>query len=371
MNPIRVLYVSGGSLDRGGIASWMLNYAGCFHRDRVAVDFLVHGLEPGAREAEALSLGAKVFHVPYRRNDPYGNEKNMRAAVGSGYDVVHAHMDGMNAYPLAMAKRLGVPVRISHSHNTDFLAENPLRRAVHELARRRIPVVATHLLACSADAGRFLYGDAAMRAGSVTIVRNAIDLARYRFDDSARYSIRAELGLEGRFVVGHIGRFDLRQKNQLFLLDAFAKAKRARGDLALVLVGDGQDRAQIEERVKKLELERDVVLTGFRADIPALLSAFDLFALPSFFEGLGIVLIEAQASGLGCLASEQVPRDTEITDCRYLPLADPSAWAEALVRANEPSNRDLPEQALIERGYEISAAAAALGAFYEKAAGRI
>ena len=371
MNPVRVLYVSGGSLDRGGIASWMLNYAARFNRERVAVDFLVHGLEPGAREAEALSLGAKVVHVPYRRNNPTENEAGIRACIASGYDVIHAHMDGMNAYPLGIAKQLGVPVRISHCHNTDFLTTNPLRRAVHELARLRIPAVATHLLACSADAGRFLYGSKRMYSGDVTIVRNAIDAVRYRFDESERNRIRAELGLTNRFVIGHIGRFDLHQKNQLFLLEAFAAAKRERRDLALGLVGDGEVRVKIEEQIAHFGLTKDVVLTGFREDIPALLSAFDLFALPSRFEGLGIVLIEAQASGLGCLASCAVPRDTNISNCVYLPLNDSALWAENFVRASVSANRDWPEQALTEHGYEIALAAAQLQQFYEKAAGRI
>ncbi len=371
MNPVRVLYVSGGSLDRGGIASWMLNYAARFNRECVAVDFLVHGLEPGAREAEALSLGAKVVHVPFRRNDPAGNEAGIRACIGSGYDVVHAHMDGMNAYPLGIAKQLGVPVRISHCHNTDFLTTNPIRRAAHELARRRIPAVATHLLACSADAGRFLYGSKRVQSGEVTIVRNAIDGARYRFDETARNRLRAELGLQGRVVIGHIGRFDLHQKNQLFLLDAFAKAKKERGELSLVLVGDGEDRKKIEEQIARLGMERDVVLTGFREDVPALLSAFDLFALPSVFEGLGIVLIEAQASGLGCLASCVVPMDTNIADCVYLPLNDSALWAEAFVRAAVKQERDWPEQALSEKGYEIASASVQLQEFYERAAGRI
>ena len=371
MKPLSVLYVSGGSLDRGGISSWMLNYAARFDREHVAVDILVHGLEPGAREAEALALGAKVVHVPYRRSDPSGNKAELCDCIGAGYDIVHAHMDGMNAYPLSIAKQLGVPVRISHCHNTDFLTQNPIRRAAHELARRRIPAVATHLLACSADAGRFLYGDSRVRSGAVNIVRNAIDGARYRFDESARNRIRAELGLTSRFVIGHIGRFDLHQKNQLFLLDAFAKAKRERGELALVLVGDGEDRVQIEANIARLGLERDVVLTGSREDIPALLSAFDCFALPSRFEGLGIVLIEAQASGLGCVASCAVPRDTEIVNCEYLPLNDSALWAEAFVRASVSANRDLPKRALAERGYDIASAAAELQTFYERAAGRI
>lgn len=369
MKPLRVLYVSGGSLDRGGIASWMLNYAARFERERVSVDFLVHDLEPGAREADALALGAKVVHVPFRRNDPAGNEAGLRACIGAGYDVVHAHMDGMNAYPLGIAKTLGVPVRVSHSHNTDFLTTNPIRRAAHELARRRIPAVATHLLACSADAGRFLYGDARVKSGSVTIVRNAIDAVRYRFDETTRNRIRAELEWTNRFVVGHIGRFDLHQKNQIFLLNAFAEAKRVRSELALALVGDGADRAQIEAFIAKLGLERDVVVTGFREDIPALLSAFDLFALPSTFEGLGIVLIEAQASGLSCVASDAVPRDTDLCNCRYLPLNDSGVWASAFAES-AARDRSFPEQILAERGYEISTAAVRMQEFYERAAGR-
>lgn len=370
MTPVRALYVSGGSLDRGGIASWMLNYVSRFDRDRVAVDFLVHGLEPGAREAEALALGARVYRVPFRRSDPLGNRKGLAEAIGAGYDVVHAHMDGMNAYPLELAKRLRVPVRVSHSHNTDFLTGNPARRAIHEIARRRIPSFATHLLACSEDAGRFLYGDTLYNDGKVAIVRNAIEIERYRFSETARASVRAELGLDGRFAIGHIGRFDLRQKNQLFLLDAFSRAKKERGELALVLVGDGADKTRIQAQIARLGLERDVLITGFREDIPALLSAFDLFALPSVFEGLGIVLIEAQACGLGCVASAAVPRDTEITECRYLPL-EGTAWADAFTLATVHANRDLPEQSLKERGYEIGAAAATLEQFYEKAAGRI
>ncbi|MCE5189672.1 MAG: glycosyltransferase family 1 protein [Eubacteriales bacterium] len=371
MKPVRVLYVGGGSLDRGGIASWMLNYASHFDRERVAVDFLVHGSESGAREAEALGLGATVYHIPYRRNDPAGNRKCLLQAIRAGYDVVHAHMDGMNAYPLELAKKAGVPVRISHSHNTDFLTGNPIRRAVHELARRRIPASATHLLSCSENAGRFLYGDALVNAGKVTIVRNAIDAGQYRYNESTRTTVRAEIGLNGRFVIGHIGRFDLRQKNQLFLLNAFAEAKKTRGALALVLVGDGQDRPQIEAQISRLGLERDVVLAGFREDVPALLSAFDLFVLPSVFEGLGIVLIEAQASGLSCLASDAIPRDTQIADCAYLSLDDTAAWANAFVHAASPITRNFPEREIIERGYAISTAAAQLQAYYEKAAGRV
>jgi glycosyltransferase involved in cell wall biosynthesis len=366
LKPVRVLFVSGGTLDYGGISSWMLSYASEFNRDLVAVDFLVHGMESGAREQDALKLGAKVWHVPYRGQDPIGNRKGMRQAIASGYDILHAHMDGMNAYPLEIAKQNGVPIRFSHSHNTDFLTQNPIRRAIHEAARRRIPASATHLFACSDSAGRFLYGDARFDAGQVTLVKNAIDAAKFQFDVTARERLRDELGIQDQFLVGHIGRFDLRQKNQLFLLESFAKVKQKRPDLMLALVGDGSDRAQIESKVIELNLTNNVILLGYREDVNALYSAFDCFALPSLFEGLGIVLIEAQASGLECLASEAVPRETQLGNCRYLPL-EIDTWADALVLAGKKNDRDFPAQEIAAQGYDIHAAAQALQQFYLEA----
>ena len=369
MNPVRVLFVSGGSLDYGGIASWMLSYAKEFDRNLVAVDFLVHGMEPGTREQDALLLGAKVIHVPYRGKNPIANQRGIEQGIAGGYDVVHAHMDGMNAYPLEIAKRLGVPVRVSHSHNTDFLTQNPLRRAVHEMARRRIPKSATHLFACSEPAGRFLYGNSLVDKKRVTFVRNAIDPARFAFDESARECLRMEMDIRDRFLIGHIGRFDLRQKNQLFLLEAFAKARQTRPNLLLALVGDGADRPQIEAMVHTLRLENDVLLLGYRENVGALYSAFDLFVLPSIFEGLGIVLIEAQASGLGCIASDTVPRETQVGNCRYLPLEN-GAWADAFVGAEASKDRAISAETFVSNGYDIRAAASALQQFYCEAVGR-
>lgn len=366
MNPVRVLFVSGGSLDYGGISSWMLSYAAEFDRNLVAVDFLVHGMEPGARESDAISLGAKVYHVPFRGKQPFTNQRGIQRAIGAGYDAVHTHMDGMNAYPLEIAKRYGVPVRISHSHNTDFLTNHPLKRALHDAARKRIPKSATHLFACSEAAGRFLYGNTIYGSGRVTLVRNAIEAGKFQFDPVARERIRAEIGAGDRFLVGQVGRFDLRQKNQLFLLKAFAAAKLAKPRMMLALVGDGADREQIETLIRELSLANDVLLLGYREDVGALYSAFDCFALPSLFEGLGIVLIEAQASGLNCIASDAVPHETQLGNCTYLPL-EIGVWADALARAESKSDRAFPAEEIVEQGYDIHTAAKALQQFYQEA----
>ncbi len=160
------------------------------------------------------------------------------------------------------------------------------------------------------------------------------------------------------------------QKNQLFLLEAFAAAKSARPDIALALVGDGADRNLIEERIVTLGLQSDVILTGYREDIPAVYSAFDLFALPSCFEGLGIVLIEAQASGLPCIASDAVPRETLVTGCRYLPLDDANIWAKEFVASQASTNRVFPAQAILDCGYDIKTEALKLQQAYFEAVKR-
>ncbi len=362
--PVRVLYISGGSLDDGGISAVMLNYAKHIDPEKMRIDFIVHGFSEGSRENEAKALGATVYHVPYQKPRLLSNRRAIRSVIQrGGYDVVHAHMDGMNGYVLKLAKQCGVPRRISHCHNTQFLTTNPLRVLLHRLTAGSIPRYATDLFACSESAARFLYGDARIDAGGAVTVRNAIELEKYRFSLEERRRIRGELGLNGRFVIGCIGRYDY-QKNQAFLLDAFQRASDERPELTLLLVGDGADRQMLEARVDALGLRGRVLLLGYRQDVPALLSALDLFVMPSRFEGLGIALIEAQANGLPCLASDQVPRDTNVLCCEYLPITNVSPWAERMRSMQPSAARDVPMAAFEAAGYDIRTEAAKLEAFY-------
>ena len=367
MKPIRVLYINGGKLDYGGVTAVMLNYAARFSPAAVRVDFLVHGPEKGPREDEALAMGGRVLHVPYKLPHYW---KNRRAILDAcrGYDIVHAHMDGMNGYVLALAKCAGVPQRISHCHNTQFLTTNPLRVWLHRRTANRIPAVATQLFACSEEAGRFLYGDAPYDDGRVRIVPNAIELHKFRFDAQMRAKVRAKLGLpEGRLVIGHIGRFDY-QKNQAFLLELLQRVRKHNDKAMLVLVGDGDARAALVSEADALGLSGSVVFAGFQKDIPGMLSAFDLFVLPSRFEGLGIVLVEAQASGLPCIASTDVPMATRVTDCRYVPLSDMDGWTRAVLETERKSDeaRAVDLAPFAAAGYDIDAEAEKLLAFYRE-----
>lgn len=365
----RVLFVCGGPLDYGGISSWMFNYITHIDPSRVQFDFAVHGLERGPREEEAEVLGAKVWHVPYKRQDYAENQAALKKIFASGaYPIVHAHLDGMNGYVLGLAKEAGVPVRISHCHNTQYLTTNPLRMLLHTATKKRIPSVATHLFACSEAAARFFYGDALVRAGRTRVIKNAIDLDRFRFDPVARADIRGQLGLaEDAFAVGHIGRFE-HQKNHAFLLRAFRKLKDIRSDAVLLLAGDGVLRADIEHDISALGLDGAVRLLGYRPDADKLYSAFDAFALPSRFEGLGIVLVEAQMSGLKCLASKAVPCDAAIMDCTFLEL-DEQLWANALSEistGDQSAQRAAARAAFVTAGYDIGREAQKLSDFYEE-----
>ncbi len=366
MKPVRILWLNGGALDYGGISTFMMNYLSHMDRTRVAVDILVHGVQQGPREQEAVALGAKVMHVPYKRDGIARNRRAIRAAMAEGrYDIVHAHMDGENGAVLSLARDAGILCRMSHSHNTSFLTENPLKLMLLNRSARRIPSVATHLLACSEAAGRFLYGDAAVDAGCLTVVKNAIVPAAFRFDAAARNRMRERYRLGDTFVVGHIGRLDY-QKNQAFLLDAFAAALHKRPDMTLLMAGDGADRAALEAQAARLGVDHAVRMIGYCGDIPALLSAMDAFVLPSRFEGLGIVLIEAQASGLPCYASDAVPRDTLVTNCAYLPLTE-SKWADALASMHFAADRTADDGAFAAHGYDVEQAAEALMRLYEEA----
>ncbi|MBQ2770575.1 MAG: glycosyltransferase family 1 protein [Clostridia bacterium] len=361
-----VLFINGGPLDYGGISSYMMNYCQYMDPNRIHVDFVVHGMEEGPREAEAIAMGARVYHVPRKREDYKGNVSGLKELFASGnYPIVHSHLDGMNGFVLSLAKDAGVPWRISHCHNTGYLTTNPLRKMLHWSTKRKIPSVATHLFACSRQAARFFYGERLGSGEGVQVIQNAISLERYAFDPEIRKALRQQLALsEDAFVLGHVGRFE-HQKNHVFLLNAFAKAKKNRQDLHLVLLGDGILRSEIEAQIHTLGIGDSVHLLGYQPDAAAYYSCFDAFVLPSRFEGLGIVLIEAQTAGLPCLASDQVPPDAGVTNCTYLPL-DEGIWAEGMAGLSRQAKRDYDPAPFIRAGFEISAEAVKLQRFYEE-----
>ena len=355
--PIRVAHVM-GKMVGGGLEQVVMNYYTHIDRSRVQFDFIVDEDSTLVPQEEIESLGGRVFVVPpYQRVFDY-QRALIRLFREQGWGIVHSHENALSVFPLRAAKAAGVPVRIAHSHSTSGKGE-PVRNAIKWILRRFANVYPTERFACGKLAGDWLYG----KNAGYTIVPNAIELGSFAFDPVVREEIRHGFGIpDGAFVVGHLGRF-VTQKNHAFLLRAFAKVQDRRPDAVLLLAGDGPLLGDAEALAGSLGLAGSVRFLGRREDASRLYQAFDMFVLPSLYEGFCVVGVEAQAAGLPCLFSDAVSREVGLSpDVRFLPL-DEAVWADALASADTRGrDRRMPEGV---RAYGIEDAAARLLSYYE------
>lgn len=361
-SPIRVAQVI-GKMKGGGVEAVVMNYYRHIDRSRVQFDFLVDEDSTVVPRNEIESLGGRVIMVPpYQRLPRYMSvlESLFREEC---WPIVHSHLNVLSVFPLRAAKRAGVPIRIAHSHSTSGRGEH-VKNALKKVLRHFSNVYPTTRLACSEYAGEWLFG----RNASFDVVYNAIDLRAFSYNASVRAQVRDELGLgDDTFAVGHIGRF-MAQKNQAFLVDAFAEFAQTHHDSVLVFVGDGANRSIVERRATKRGVRDEVMFLGQREDANRLYQAFDAFALPSVYEGLGVVGIEAQRAGLPSLLSNRITREVDVTGTvEFLPIDDPEVWAQALARVAEGPECDRSLHGIhscFER-YDIATAAQSGVAYYE------
>ena len=282
----------------GGVESVIMNYYRHLDHTKVQFDFICDEDSTRIPYDEIKKLGGGVFLVPkYQKLPQY-----LKALEGlfhkNQYRIVHSNVNTLSVFPLYAAKKAGVPVRISHSHSTSNPKEWK-RNIIKNILRPFSKKYATDYFTCSELAGRYLFGDKTFDQGKVKIIHNAIDLDKFKFDPEARKKLRKELDIkEKTVVIGHVGRF-VKQKNHDFLIDVFNEYHAKNPDSKLLLIGTGP----LEEKIKaKVD------------DTNKLYSVMDVFCLPSLYEGLGMVLIEAQMNGLPCLASNEVPREAKITE---------------------------------------------------------
>lgn len=362
--PIRVLQVF-AKLNRGGAETMMMNLYRQIDRTRVQFDFVVHGEEEGAYEREIQDLGGRIHRLPaYNGKNHFVYAARWRTFFREHpeYKIVHGHVRSTAAIYLKAAKRFGL-LTIAHSHNTS--SGKGLSAWVKNALQYPIRFTADVLLACSREAGEWLYGERACRREHFYILKNAIRPRDFVYNAAIREAKRQELGLDGKFVVGHVGRFDP-QKNHEFLVGIFSEVFRRHRESVLLLVGDGGLREAIENKVRRLGLSSRVTFTGIRTDIPELFQAMDVFVLPSLFEGLGLVNVEAQASGLPTIVADTVPEEARVSDLmEVLPLAvSEEAWAEHIVKYAKGYTRRDTMKEIVRSGYDIRETAEWLEAFY-------
>ncbi|MCL2014506.1 MAG: glycosyltransferase family 1 protein, partial [Oscillospiraceae bacterium] len=308
--PIRIAQVV-GKVVLGGVDAVVMNYYRHIDRTKFQFDFFMDGLDKTPIDDEILSMGGRIFKLP-----PYeqGMKKNLvefcKILKNNNYKIVHCHMNTLSVFWLREAKKSGVPVRIAHNHSTAHWREG--KRTLMKYALRPFSrIYPTHFCACAEHAGRWLFGNRLFDKGKITILRNAIETDRYAFNPDIRERVRAGLGLQDKFVVGHIGRF-VYPKNHKFLIKIFAQVAKQEPNAILMLVGDGELKPEIEQMTDELGIRRFVRFLGVRQDVQELYQAMDVFVLPSLYEGLPVVGIEAQASGLPFIMSDRITKEAAV-----------------------------------------------------------
>lgn len=292
----------------------------------------------GEYEKELTGNGSKVFHWPSPSKHYLQYVRALKSLIRENqYDIVHAHTMFNIGWTMLAAKQCGVPIRIAHAHSA-LRTKGSIRKTVYEHCMRRMILDnATELVACGDAAGIRLYGKEAYEKSGVCIL-NGIDIAAFAYRTEAGKRIRNELGLRESFVIGHVGHL-AEVKNQSFLIKLMPEIRKRRPDARLLLLGEGEDRSMLEALIRKMGLEGVVLLTGNVPNVPDYLSAMDVFAFPSLYEGMPLSILEVQANGLPCVLSTGVPKDVYLTDLvRSLPLDKPDEWIDAIccARRNEP-----------------------------------
>ena len=357
--PIRVAQIVGKMLG-GGVEAVVMNYYRHIDRSKVQFDFLVDEDSTRVPEDEITALGGRIFRIP-----PYQHPIRYRRALirlmrEQRWPIVHSNINTLSVFPLSAAKKVGVPVRIAHSHSTmgkGEFAKNAMKLVLRPFAN----VYPTVRFACSRYAGKWLFG----KNADFTVIPNAIELDKFRFNAETRKQTRKELGIpDDTFLIGHVGRF-MPQKNQTFLVDVLAGLLPRRPDAMLALVGDGPDRTAVQQHVEELGIADHVLFLGQRSDVNCLYQAFDVFCLPSLYEGLGLVGVEAQRAGLLCLFSDAIPREVDVTGAsRFMPIASPEEWV-SFISAIESGTR-ISSSEKVFSDYDISENAQKLTSMYLK-----
>lgn len=332
-----------GILQRGGVETWLMHVLRQLDRDQIQVDFLVQTETPGAYDAEVEALGCRIWRCPIDRTQPWRYVRLFKQILregrsgGNPYQIIHSHVHHFSGFTLHLAHQMKVPVRFAHSHNdTSPVSKQAgwLRRLYINLTQAWIYKHATVGLAASREAAQDLFGAQWEKDGRWQLLYYGVDLLPFKTAEDADQA-RAALGIPvDAFVLGHVGRFE-HQKNHPFLLDIAAEVCQRDPKAYLLMIGDGPLRPEIEALVAQSAWKDRILFAGLRPDVPRLMnSVMDIFVLPSFYEGLPLVGIEAQAAGLPMVLSDTITPELNAVPALItrLSLQQPAlAWAEKIL----------------------------------------
>lgn len=351
---IRVLH-SVSNMDRAGLETMLMNYYRHMDREIVQFDFLANKAKPGAYEEEIKQMGGRIFVSPgFHPAKLFQYREYMRHLFleHPEIQIVHAHNGALAYYALREAKRNQIVHRIAHSHNSKINFD--WKWPIKQYCKARMKGVATDFFGCGKCAASFYFGKKIVDNKGYTTIRNAIDERNFLFRSEIREKLRIQYGVTECFVIGHVGRF-MYQKNHTFLIDIFAEVYKQKKNAVLMLIGEGKLEKEIRKKISRLGLEKNVIFTGSIPNVNEMYQMMDVFVLPSRYEGLPVVGIEAQASGLYTIFSDTITKEVAITDRSvFVPLAAPaSQWAACILKVAKKHERKNMEEEIRKAGYSI------------------
>lgn len=369
MEAIRILQVT-DNMNRGGQETFIMNVYRNIDRSKVQFDFLISEKKKCDYEDEIAALGGKVYRTITKKSGVLRFVKTTNKILKEiriQYKIAHIHTSSqLNAIAWLFTDIRKIPTRIVHSHNS--MNDDDVKGNIRRFFSLIISKLFTFRFACSEVAGAWLFGNHKMKRKSVRIIRNGVDAGRFAYNEGSRQKIRQELNITDNFVIGHIGRFN-KQKNHAFLIDIFHELYKLDSESRLILVGGGELEGDIRQKVRMLGLEDAVLLLGLRTDINDIMSSIDVFLLPSLYEGLPVVGIEAQASGVRSVISDTITGELDITGLiDFVSLDDPPKhWAERILEYKEGYERKNMHAAVSGAGYDMVITAKEIEAFYLEA----
>lgn len=364
--PIRIAQIIGKWVG-GGVESVVMNYYRNIDHEKIQFDFICDSDSTNIPYEEIEKLGGKVILIPpYQKVFKY--QKELRKVLRDGnYKIIHSHINTLSVFPLYAAKRVGVPVRIAHNHSTTSKTEFK-RNLFKNLLKPFAKTYSTDYFCCSELAGRWLFGNKTYDAGKVFLLNNAIDVDKFKYDDKIRNEKRKKLKIaDDTIVVGHIGRF-VNTKNHTLIIDIFNEFQKKNENSILLLAGQGPLVSEIESKVKKLNLENKIKFLGQIADANKLYQVLDVFLLPSLYEGLPVVGVEAQACGLLCEFSDTITSETKVLNSTRFNSLNLSAkeWADIILSDLKDFKRKDVSNEITKNNFNIKVEAQKLEKKYEK-----
>lgn len=362
--PIKIFQLM-GSYKGGGVEAVVMNFYRNIDRNKIQFTFVCDEDSTDIPYEEIEKLGGKIIIVP-PYSKPFKYHSALKKALKEDdYKIIHSHISTMSVFSLFAAKCAGVPVRIAHSHSTTNKKEKN-KNLMKQILRPFSKVFATDYMCCSELAGRWLFGNKEYDKGNVYLLNNAIDLDKFKYNESLRKKKRKELGIkDDTLVIGHIGRF-VAQKNHDFLIDIFNEIHKKNNNSILLLAGQGPLMEDIKNKVKELNLDDNVKFLGQRNDANELYQAFDVFLLPSLYEGLPVVGVEAQAAGLLCYLSDDMTKETKVLDItKFMSLNNtPEEWADNILDDVKKYKRIDTSKEMTAKNFNIKEEAKKLEEYY-------